>query len=255
MTNVVEGSVRRAGSRLRITVQLVEVANGHHLWSERFDRDLADVFAIQDEIARTIAARLRPAAATTDVPRVGPPTRSLEAYEAYLRGRFYWDKGTRNDYGRAVQQLERAIVLDPEYARAYACLAEILCESTIYFGGPEEQPGRAKAHALRAIELDPGHGDAHAILGYVRFWFDWEWSEALEALERAVRLNPGSATAHNCYSVVLATLWGAERAIELCRRAIQLDPLWVNARQSLQWAFYQAGRYDEAITAGSKPSN
>jgi adenylate cyclase len=158
---VLEGSVRKAGHRLRITAQLIDAATGHHLWSERYDRDLEDVFAIQDEIGRIIAGRLQSDEKAAMRER---PTDNLDAYEAYLRGQFYFAKGTADDYNRSVEHYKRATVLEPGFAEAYAGLARTYGNWAL-LTDPENLFPRAKEAALSALEVAPEMADAHAVLG------------------------------------------------------------------------------------------
>ncbi len=240
---VLEGSVRRAGARLRITAQLIDVSGGHHLWSERYDRHLEDVFAIQDDIAKIIARRLRPDEGARAARE--RPTDDLDAYEAFLRGRFYHAKGTPEDYAKSVEHYERASQLDPDFAQAYAGQAE----TWVYWAllsEPSDRFPRAKRAAKKALEIDQALSDAHASLGSVRFFLDWDWIGAIEAFERAVALNSNSATALRLSSGALANL-GSTDAVAYARRSVALDPLSAQANRALAWAFFQAGAFSESL--------
>lgn len=255
---VLEGSVRRAGERLRITAQLVDASDGHHLWSERYDRELEDVFAIQDEIAGTIAERLKPGGTDPGWGERSPapsmardrPTEDLDAYEAFLRGRFHFAKGSLEDYAKSVEHYEQAVSLDPEFAEAHAGMAEtsmaweFLVESA-------DRKDRARRAARKALELDDTLADAHAILGAIRFWYDWEWSGAIESFERALELNPESPMALRLYSEPLAWL-GSSGAVTHARRAAALDPFSAETNRVIALALLAASEVDESLEYARK---
>ena len=248
--SVLEGSVRKSGKRLRINVQLVEVATGLQLWSDRYDRELDDVFALQDEIATMVAARLQTALAPQHDARPRP-TENAEAHEAFLRGRFYWNTGTLEGYQKSVEWYERAIALDPKYAHAHMGLGEALCQLAFVTEGGDLF-GQAKEMALQAIALDDSLADAHAILGHILNRFDWDWARAEEEFTRAIALNPHSSKGHGYYCAYLANLGRVEEAVVEGRRAIELDPLWVVGHATLQYALFQAGEYGPSIEQGRK---
>jgi serine/threonine-protein kinase len=249
---VLEGSVRRAGKRLRITAQLLDVRGGFLLWSDRFDRELEDVFAVQEEIAALIANRLKMQTGAAEIVSRERPTNNLEAYDAYLRGQFAWARGTPESWREAVAHFERAVALDARFAQAYVGLASILCLSAFAGAKSTDVFPRARALARTALEIDDRLADAHATMAYVKFWFDWEWTAAEEGFKRAIALNPNSAVAHSHYGVFLANLGRTDEAIEQCKRTLALDPLWVVSHQYLQWALYAAGRYLESLEAGQR---
>ena len=250
-SHVVEGRVRRAGQRLRIVAKLVDARSESTLWTETFDRDVADVFAIQSEVAHSVttalAAKLTPAEqsrASIRQPRANP-----EAYDAYLRGRFEWNKGTTDSYARSVEYFERAIALDPHHGMSHAALATVLIYSSVLKADPRTVAERARAHALRALELDGGLPDACAALGYIHFWFDWNWSEAERRLAEAVELGPSSALAHQHQAAFLANSGRADEAAAAARRAVELDPFMPLTHHELGFALHQAERFAEAIAA------
>ena len=240
---VLEGSVRRAGGHLRITAQLIDVSGGHHLWSERYDRELRDVFAIQNEIAGTIARRLEADQGVSA--QRERPTDDLDAYEAFLRGRFYFAKGTPDNYAKSVEHYERAVALDADFAEAYTELAATLSYWAL-LAEPEDQFPRAKTAAQLALEIDETLADAHAILGFIKFFFDWDWTGAIEAFDRASELNPDSPTALILQSGALAN-FGSTEAVTSGRRSVGLDPLSPQVNQILGWALFQAGEFTESI--------
>jgi TolB-like protein/Tfp pilus assembly protein PilF len=254
VSNVVEGSVRRAGNKLRIVAQLIDAATEAPLWNETFDRDLADVFAIQSEVSLQIANALRSTLtgpATTPTTRHAPPA-NVDAYDACLRGRFEAYKGTPESYQKSIDHFDRAIALDPRLTQAHLGLAETLAFQAVFVGQPEVRFPRARVHATKALELDDTLPEGHAMLAYIAFWFDWNWAEAEHRFARAIELGPNSAIAHNYYAVFLANLGRLDDAIALARRAVELDPLWSTAHQALGFALYSGGQFAESTTASDR---
>jgi eukaryotic-like serine/threonine-protein kinase len=246
---VLEGTVRRAGNRLRITVQLTEITNGRALWSERYDREIADVFAIQDEIARTIVATLR----TTFLGELGDPTpvrytANVKAYQLYLKGRYWWNRRTQAAIAEGIKYFEEAIAEDADYALAYTGLADSYALQVDYRGAPVvEGMERAKVFARKALELDETLAEAHTSLGWVTFIYDWDWSAADRELARAIELNPRYSVARQWRSWLLIALGNTEASIVEGRRAVELDPASVSIRRSLGWLHYYAREYDAAL--------
>jgi len=246
---VLEGSVRRAGNRLRITVQLTEVTDGRALWSERYDREIADVFAIQDEIGRTIVATLR----TTFLGELGDPTpvrytANVKAYQLYLKGRYWWNRRTQAAILEGIKYFEEAIAEDADYALAYTGLADSYALQVDYRGAPVvEGMERAKLFARKALELDETLAEAHTSLGWVTFIYDWDWSAADRELARAIEVNPRYSVARQWRSWLLIALGNAEAALAEGRRATELDPASVSIRRSLGWLLYYARQPDAAL--------
>jgi len=245
---VLEGSVRKEDSHLRITVQLVNVSDSYHIWSETFDKELTKVFAIQDEIALTVADKLKLTLLSDERARlVKRPTENLEAYNLCLLGRYFLYRAfTEEDFNKAIGYLEQAIVKDPGYSLAYALLAECytVCYSIGYLAPKEVYP-KAMEAAKKAIELDDELGEAHASLGYLKWVFDWDSSGAEHEFKRALKLNPGSVDVYFFYSQYLATLGRFEEAIAGLKRVIELDPASAANYILLGMYGYQvAGRYD-----------
>ena len=249
MTAVLEGSVRKAGNRLRITVQLTSVADGRTLWSERYDREMADVFAIQDEIAATIVRTLR----STLLGDLGDPTpvrytRNVRAYSLYLKGRFWWNRRTQADIAEGVRYFEQAIAEDPGYALAYSGLADSYALDLDYRGVPvAEGMERARAEARKAIELDETLAEAHTSLAWVTFIYDWDWAGADREFRRAIELNPRYSTARQWYAWLLAAMGRFDAALAEGRSAIELDPASVSVRRSLGWLQYYARQPEPAL--------
>jgi len=224
---VLEGSVRKVGNRLRITAQLVSISDGYHLWSERYDREMEDVFAIQDEISLAIVDNLKIKLLGGDsLAATARRTQDLEAYALYLKGRFYWNKRNPADARTALECFRQAIERDPDYAAAYAGVADcyLVLESTQELG-LEEAFREVDAAVKKALELDEDLAEAHASLAWVKMVRDWDWDGAEKELLRAIELNPSYATAHHWYSVYLMAVDRPHDALAEARRAAELDPL------------------------------
>ncbi|MFL5403461.1 MAG: protein kinase domain-containing protein [Gemmatimonadales bacterium] len=249
VSTVLEGSVRKSGNRLRITVQLSNAVDGRTLWSERYDRELADVFTVQDEIAQTIVRTLR----TTLLGPIGDLTavrytENVRAYSLYLKGRFWWNRRTQADIAQGVRYFEQAIAEDPGYALAYSGLADSYALELDYRGVPVfEGMERAKVQARKAIELDESLAEAHTSLGWVTFIYDWDWPAAEREFSRAIRLNPQYSTARQWYAWLLIAMGRFDEAMAEGRAAIELDPASVSIRRSLGWLQYYARQYDPAL--------
>jgi serine/threonine-protein kinase len=245
---VLEGTVRKSGDRLRITAQLSSTDDGRLLWSQRFDRQLDDVFAIQDEIARTIVDTLR-ATSFADLAEPVPRryTESVEAYGLYLKGRYAWNKRTQEGVNEAIQYFEQAIALDPQYALAYTGLADSYALHVDYRSVPvTDGLERAKAYARKALELDETLSEAHASLAWCLFIYDWEWEAAARAFRRAIEHNPRYAMAHQWYAMLVASQGKVDEALVEAHTAQELDPASVSVRRTLGWAYFYARRYERA---------
>ncbi len=245
---VLEGSLRKAGDRLRITAQLTSTDDGRLLWSQRYDRKLVDVFAIQDEIAATIVNTLR-ATMFADLSEYVPRryTENIQAYGLYLKGRFAWNKRTQEGVAEAVEYFEQAIKEDAGYAPAYAGLADSYALDVDYRSIPvADAYGRAKQYARKALELDESLPSAHASLAWTLFIYDWQWEEAEREFRRAIELNPRYASAHQWFAFLLAARGQFDAALVEGHTAIELDPASVSARRAIGWVYYYARRYDRA---------
>jgi eukaryotic-like serine/threonine-protein kinase len=244
VTAVLEGTVRRSGARLRVTVQLTGVADGRTLWSERYDRALADAFEIQDDIARTIVSTLR----STLLRDLGdaPPVRYTSnpaAYHLYLKGRFWWNRRTQAALTEGIKYFEQAIAQDPGYALAYTGLSDSYALHLDYRGAPvQEGMERAKAMALKALELDESLAEAHTSLGWVTFVYDWDWPAAGAQFRRAIELNPRYSVARQWYSWFLLAMGRSDEALAEGRMALELDPASVSIRRGMGWLEYYARR-------------
>ncbi len=226
---VLEGSVRKSGSRVRITAQLVDLRNGYDLWSESFDRELADVFAVQDEIARAVVAALK----VKLLAGHGPTTRdhrtaNSAVYTQYLLGRQFYSRFTEDDERRAVEAFEKTLALDPSYAPAWSALAVELsnmAERETTQAGATAMMQRARRAADKAIALAPDLAEGYAARGLLRAYLDWDWRGAEEDMDRALALAPGDADTQRRYGVLLGMLGRDDEAIAATRRAADLDPL------------------------------
>ncbi len=246
---VLEGSVRQQERRLRISARLTSTDDGRHLWSERYDREVSDVFAIEDEIARTIVRTLR----ATLLGAVGDPsprryTDNVRAHALYLKGRYAWNQRTQEGVVQAVAYFERAIAEDPAYALAYTGLADAHALHLDYSGTPvAEGFARAKEFAYKALALDEGLAEAHTSLAWVLFIHDWDWPAALRHFNRAIELSPTYATAHQWRAFPLVALGRGTEGVAAVRAALELDPTSVPIRRAMGWACYYTRQYDDAV--------
>jgi serine/threonine-protein kinase len=251
VTSVLEGSVRKVGNRIRITAQLVNVENGYHLWSETYDRQLEDVFAIQDEISRAIAEALK-LRLGSDAGQLVVPSANLEAYNLYLKGRFFFNKFTEQGLRKALDLFQRALLQDPGYGRAYSGIADVWCNLADDWVAPEDAYPRAKAAAERALQRDPELGEAITSLGKVLCWHEWDFAGAERQLERAVALSPNYAEAHYVLGTALPLVGRLPEAIETLRKASILDPLSAEMSSWLARFLLYSKDYSGAIAQGQK---
>jgi serine/threonine-protein kinase len=245
---VLEGTVRKSGQKLRITAQLSSTDDGRLLWSQRFDRKLVDVFAIQDDIAGTIVSTLR-ATSFADLAEHVPRryTENIQAYGLYLKGRYAWNKRTQEGVVEAIQFFEQAIAEDPDYAPAYAGLADSYALDVDYRSIPvAEAYTRAKDYARKALALDESVPSAHASLAWSLFVYDWDWDGAEREFRRAIELNPRYASAHQWFAFLLSSRGAHDAALLEGLTAVELDPGSVSARRGVGWLYYYARRYDQA---------
>jgi TolB-like protein len=246
---LLEGSVRKAGDRIRITAQLINVADGFHIWSETYDRDMHDVFAAQDEISRAIVSAFRFTLGGAQEARLSRhSTENTEAFELYLKGRYYTEKRTEDGVRKGIEYFEKALEKDPQYALAHVGLADCWVIVGWYYWVPPKEAGpRANAAANRSLEIDSSLAEAHTSLAHVREVFNWDWSGAEAEYKRALELNPSYSTAHHWYSLCLVALGRMDEAVEEARRAQKLDPLSLIINENLGDVLSLAHRYDEAI--------
>jgi serine/threonine protein kinase/Flp pilus assembly protein TadD len=241
---VLEGSVRSVGNRLRVTVQLTNCADGFNLWSERFDREMRDIFELQDEITLGIVEKLKvKLARSRSMPRDFSSTARLEAYDVYLEGKFNWNRQTEDGFNTAVLCFEKATQVDPSFGAAHAGLADAYTFLGFHGLAPSlEIFPKARAAAAKALEIDPSLPDANISMGYVRLYHDWNWKEAELYLRRAIELNPSSAKAY--YSLMLCLVQTARFDLgrEALEKALELDPFNMLYQTSAGWLEYYAKR-------------
>lgn len=245
---LLQGSVRRDSGRVRITVQLIEARDQTDLWTESYDRELKDILALQDSVARTIAGQIRITLTAEQQTRLAN-ARSVdpEAYEAYLKGRYYWNKRTADGMQKASTYFQQAIDRDPTYGAAYSGLAD--CNSGLAWHGftsPAQAVPQAEAAARKAIEIDPQSAEAHASLGLV-LHHRWDWQGAESEFKRALELDPQYANAHHWYGDYLSVKGRHDEALLEARRALKLDPLNLMISTWVALRYYLAQKYDLAV--------
>jgi eukaryotic-like serine/threonine-protein kinase len=245
---VVEGSVARTGDRVQVTAELIRGASDEHLWTDRFDRDVHDVLLLQGEIAQAVARKVLVELTPEDRARLeGGRKIDPAAYEAYVKGRYYYNK---RDLQPAVKQFQQALDVDPTYAAAYAGLADSYSQIG-YLNGvdPRDAFPKAKAAAQKALELDAGLAAPHASLGFIHMYFDWDFAAAESEFKKAIALDPNSVPAHHFYSVYLAAMLRPEDARREVGKAHELDPLSVLVSTDMGFELYYDRRYEEAAKA------
>jgi eukaryotic-like serine/threonine-protein kinase len=251
VTHVLEGSVRKAGDQLRITAQLIEVATDSHLWSETYDRKMANIFAVQDDIANSVAGALKMTLEGGKTPKAQEA--NPEAYNAYLQGRYFSGRGSKEDLEKAIAYFEQALQIDPNYARARVELSGVYSAQADYGYLPvDEGYAKARKEAEKALELDPNLAEAHSIMGWIKTTYDWDWTGADAAYKHALELEPGNADVVRGAAALAGTLGRFDEAIRLGRRTIELDPLRVATYNNLGNVAYYAGRLEEAEAAYRK---
>jgi TolB-like protein/AraC-like DNA-binding protein len=246
---ILEGSVRKEHDKVRITVQLIDTKNDRHLWSDNYDRYLTDIFSIQSDIAMNVARELETVLSPSEKKQFEKiPTTNTDAYNYYLMGRFFWNKRTEEGLRRSAEYFEKAISADPDYALAYAGLADAWFIQTWWRW--EQRPEgfeKAKQTALKALELDDNLAEAYATLGGIICTYNWDWEESREMFRKALQINPNYATAHQYYSELLDILGEREQAREHIDIAISLDPVVFMHRSLSAGYYYREGRYEEAL--------
>lgn len=252
------GTVRRAGDRLRVTAHLTNVSNGLELWSETYERPVMDVFQVQDDISRSITEALRlklgaRAAGRSSIESAASRgTENLEAYDAYLRGIYLWNRRDADNLTRAIAQFERAVAIDPRFGRAYAAMASVYALLPEYTDSPPpDAPKRARDAASRALAIDSTLAEAYTALGLVAI-HEWNYPAAEKQYRMAILLDPQYPTGHQWYAEFLFHTGRVDSGIAEIRRAIALDPLAPILEGVYSWGLYLAGRYDEAIAAGKR---
>ena len=248
VANILEGSVRKSGDRLRITVQLIDASDGYHIWSERYDREMRDIFDVQDEITIAVVNALKLKLLGTDRSALlKKATANSEAFELYLRARAFWNKRTRDGFEKAIRHLEEAIELDSNYVLAYVGLAD--CYSFMaYFEwfAPAEMAPKAKAAVEKALELDPGLAECHTAMATFKLFFEFDFEAAEREYLAAIKISPNFPQAHYLYCSTLAAIGRLDEAIKEGEIAVGIDPLSPLANMNLARALCYAGQCQEA---------
>ncbi|HEU0275179.1 MAG TPA: tetratricopeptide repeat protein [Candidatus Udaeobacter sp.] len=250
VAHVLEGSVQKANDQVRVNVQLINALTDAHLWAETFDRKLTDVFAVESEIAKTIADTLQAKLSGSEQHAIAArPTENTEAHQLYLKGRFFWNKRTGTDLKKSIDYFRRAIAADPNYALAYAGVADAYVFLPGYTAGtPQVCYPQAMAAAKKALELDDTLAEAHTTLALAIWYYTFDFSNANKEFQRAIELNPNYATAHQQYgNNTLSALGRFDDAIAEGKRAVELDPLSLVINADLGMNYLYARRHDEAI--------
>jgi len=249
VANVLEGSVQRTADRVHVNVQLIKAASDTHLWAEAYDRNLTDIFAVESEIAKTIADTLQAKLTGSEWNAIAAqPTQNTEAHQLYLKGRYLWNRRTGENLKKALPYFQQAAEKDPNYALAYVGIADTYAVMPGYSAGsPQDCLPRARTAAQRALELDDMLAEAHASLGFILFHY-FEFAASTKEFERAIELNPNYPTAHHWFArTVLLALGQFDRAIAEMKRAVELDPVSPLFHAELGGLYMMARRYDDAI--------
>ena len=247
---VLEGSIRRAGERLRVTARLVSVPDEAVLWADKFDEQFTDIFEVEDSISARVAQALALKVSCEQQTRLMRRyTNDAEAYQLYLKGRYFWNKRTEEGFNQGITQFKLAVEKDSTYALAYAGLADSYIGLTFYnFGAPHETMPKAKEAAMNALSIDSALAEAHTSLAHVLMNYDWNWSEAEKEFKLGMQLNPEYATAHQWYAIhYLTAIDELDQALEEMKRALYLEPTSLVMNSFMGATLYFAGRYDEAI--------
>ena len=248
---VVEGAVLRVGNRVRITAELVQISTDRHLWADTYEGQMGDILALQNRVSSAIVNEIRINLTPEEEQRLASnPAIAPEAYENYLKGRYYWNKRSDENLTKAIAYFEQATRQDPRYALAYAglsdCYAIVSAEIFGTMPAAEAAP-KAKAAALRALEIDPALSEAATSLATVKFNYDWDWNGAAEGFAKAIERNPSYATAYQRYSLYLMAMGRPQDSFDQINKARELDPLSISINFSLGWRLYMARQYDRAI--------
>ena len=254
---VVEGSVLRDGRRVRITAQLIDARTDRHLWANSYERDVRDVLSLQADVARAIAQEVRSTLSRQQEARTaetGKRSVAPEALDAYLQGRFYWNRRGGDTLLKSVEYFEQAIKIDPGYAAAYAGMADsyTLLGSVSGSMGPAVAMAKAKRAAETALKLDDSLGEAHTSLAMLHFWYDWDWSAAEKEFKLAIAHNRSYPTAHHWYAIFLSAMGRHDEALAEIDQALRLDPVAPIIRASRGWIQYHRRQYDESIVESKK---
>src|SRR6187549_511392 len=252
---ILEGSVRKSGNRVRITAQLINAADGYHLWSENYDRNLTDIFEVQDEISGIIANKLRENLTVKEqsATMVKVPTKNMAAYTCYLKGLHFRNKLTPADERKAIECCEKAIDIEPGYAEAYAMSA--MAYGHLGSSGqilPQKAFEIVHRFADKALELDSSLAEGYIAKGNAYLYYDWKWKEAFEALQKAIEINPGATEAYESLAFYYIVMGDKKKALELMEEAVRLDPLSTAMNHFLGNVYIFNERYDDGIRQADK---
>jgi TolB-like protein len=252
VSTLLEGTVRKQEDRVRIVAELVNAADGIALWTRTFDRELKDIFTVQQEIARAVAESLKVTLLGSNDKSAQMASNSVEAHNAYLQAHFHFQRRNVEDYRKAITYFDQAIQLDPNYALAYAERAEVWTMIGDLTGERATAYPKARSDAEKAVEIAPALAEAHAALGWVRFFGEWKFAEGLSELNRAKELSPANPTANDLLARVIVYLGRIDDAERQARQAVELDPLSVATQFNLARVLFIAGKLDEADAVGRK---
>src|SRR5881398_1238411 len=252
VATLLEGTVRKQGERVRIVAELVNAADGIELWARTFDRELKDIFAVQEEIARAVSESLKVTLLGSEEKSTQMATNSVEAHNAYLQAHFHFQRRNVEDYRKAITYFDRAIELDPDYALAYAERSETWTIIGDLTGQRPIAYPKARSDADKAVAIAPALAEAHAALGWVRAFAEWKFAEGLSELQRAKELSPANPTANDLLARVIVYRGRMEEAERQARQAVELDPLSAATQFTLGRVLFYAGKLDEADAAGRK---
>jgi len=243
---VLEGSVRRVANRVRVTAQLINTKDGYHKWSQVYDRNIEDIFAVQNEIANMITKHLIENLSIADKPRVSAHTKNMEAYSLFLKANHFWNKWTPLDVKKSLEYLDQAIKLDPDFAEAYSALSGCYV-FLLSFGQmtAETASNKGREYALKSLQINDKLADSHLSLAMVDF-FDWKWDDSYKSFIRTLELNPNNAQAHNYFAYYLLAIGNIKKAILETEVALQIDPLSLTINSSLADMYAQTGMMDQA---------
>ena len=246
---VLTGRVLERGELSVIKVELADADDGSHIWGAQYNRKLADIFTIEEEISREISEKLRLKLSGAEKKQLAKRyAENSEAYQLYLKGRFHWNKRTEESVNKGIDYFKQAIYSDPEYALAYAGLADSYNILASYSAvAPKGAFPMAKSAATKSLELDSNLAEGHASLAFAKFGYDWKWADSERGFKRSLKLNPGYAMAHNWYAVTVAAQGRFDEAFDQINRALDLDPLSLPINTNRGWLLHLARRYDEAI--------
>lgn len=245
---VLDGKMQREGDRIRLTVQLLRVKDGAALWADSFDERVTDIFGLEDQISERVAQSLRLRLSSADVLKIKrKPTENTAAYEAYLKGRYFWNKRTEQSVLRGLAYFRESIQIDPNFADGYEGIADSYATLGLYGSmSPNEAFPQARAAAEKALSMNNGLADAHATLGLIHFYYDWDGPAAENEFRRALDINPNCAMAHSWNSEALAAMGRFPEAVEESKRAINNDPLSLIVNSNAGWTYFLAGHADQA---------